>query len=81
MEHETGARMTLTDDSIFNPEDALTFSMILNHASERMPGIPDSERAAVLEAARVLAAYACDAVIAGVVTERSMARASGRPAG
>lgn len=33
-----------------------------------MPGITDAERAAVLEAARIMSAHGCDTVIAGVVT-------------
>ena len=62
------------DDTIFPAEDALTLSTMLLYASERMPGISDADFAALLEAAHVLAAHGCNAVIAGVVTGQSLAR-------
>ena len=71
----------MANDGIFPAEDALVISMVLMHAADRMPGITDAERAAVLEVARIMSAHGCDTVIAGVVTDRSMARASGRPSG
>lgn len=66
--------MIADDNTIFPAEDALVLSKVLQHASDRIPGISEDERTILLAAAHILISHGCNAVIANAVAEQSLAR-------